>query len=333
MAELRDLAARAAKLPSQGVATTYRRSERPHAARRRDRRVSCGLKEGEKFDVLAQSGDAAHRCAAQAADPAAAEEEGRRRRSRRRSRRSRRRRCRRAPSPPPNWLDLSKTDLDEDPPTPEPPEEKPVPSDYWSLVRTPGGQSGWVLTRLISMAIPGRGGAVCRGAPHRVVFRRSGTVMDGDQKKPIWLWTTVSGRRAVGLRQLPGVHLELAAASVRDGVYRAQRPRVSAGAVERRGLCDGKGEAAKFPGFSVCVEKAGQADASARVRAAGAMWCVTRASARASCRRRMDRRRRAGLAPAAGGGDGAAESLPKRLKERVKGWFGNAEVGVAISVD
>ena len=78
-----------------------------------------------------------------------------------------------------------------DDPPPSRRRQKPVPTDYWSLVRTPTGQSGWVLTRLISMAIPDEVAQYAEG--HRIVsYLPLGYVQDEDQKKPIWLWTTVA---------------------------------------------------------------------------------------------------------------------------------------------
>ena len=95
------------------------------------------------------------------------------------------------PAPPPNWLDLSKTDPDEE--DEEPPEEatepKVIPTDDWSLVRTASGQSGWVLTRRLILAIPDEVAQYAEGK--RIVsYFPLGYVMDGGQKKPNWLWTT-----------------------------------------------------------------------------------------------------------------------------------------------
>jgi hypothetical protein len=96
-----------------------------------------------------------------------------------------------APPPPPaNWLDLSKGgDSGEEPAEDEPP-APPAVSDDWSLVRTGDGQSGWVLTRRLRMAIPDEVAQYAEG--HRIVSYFSlGSVRDGDQQKDTWLWTTV----------------------------------------------------------------------------------------------------------------------------------------------
>ncbi len=94
------------------------------------------------------------------------------------------------PAPPPNWLDLSKTDSEEEEDAPEAaPEPKVIPTDDWSLVRTASGQSGWVLTRRLIMAIPDEVAQYAEGK--RIVsYFPLGTVMDGAEKKTVWLWTT-----------------------------------------------------------------------------------------------------------------------------------------------
>ena len=95
------------------------------------------------------------------------------------------------PSLPPNWQELSKPELEEeDLPEPEPPTTAaPAPEDDWSLIRTAAGQTGWVLTRRISMAIPDEVAQYAEG--RRIVSYFSlGSLDDGDTKKDIWLWTT-----------------------------------------------------------------------------------------------------------------------------------------------
>lgn len=99
------------------------------------------------------------------------------------------------PKPPPlpaDWLELSGRNPDEPAPEPEETAEQPPASlDYWSLVRVATGQAGWVLTRHVSMAIPDEVAQYAEG--HRIVAYFSlGQVVDEDQRKDIWLWTTVS---------------------------------------------------------------------------------------------------------------------------------------------
>ena len=91
------------------------------------------------------------------------------------------------PKPPEDWLELSKTNLPEE-------AEKQVreaePMDDWSLIRTAGGQSGWVLTRRVFMAIPDDVAQYAEGRRITSYFPL-GEVRDGDQVKKIWLWTTI----------------------------------------------------------------------------------------------------------------------------------------------
>src|SRR5262249_760540 len=97
------------------------------------------------------------------------------------------------PEPPANWLELSRTERDEPPPGEEPPEpdNTPEPTDDWSLVRIAGGQSGWVRTRRLGMAIPDEVAQYAWG--RRIVpYFPLATIDDGDQKKHVWLWTTVA---------------------------------------------------------------------------------------------------------------------------------------------
>ena len=99
------------------------------------------------------------------------------------------------PAPPPlpkNWMELSK--IPAAAPEPASPGEAghPVPQDDWSLVRNSHGESGWVLSGRIYMAIPDEVAQYAEG--HRITSYFSlGDVHDGDQLKHNWLWTTISG--------------------------------------------------------------------------------------------------------------------------------------------
>lgn len=88
------------------------------------------------------------------------------------------------PSPPPDWVKLSK----ERAMTPE--ESLPQAArDDWTLIRTQAGQSGWVLTGRVYMAIPDEVAQYAEG--HRISSYFSiGTVSDQGEQKNIWLWTT-----------------------------------------------------------------------------------------------------------------------------------------------
>lgn len=89
-----------------------------------------------------------------------------------------------APPAPVDWVKLSEER--QPPPDPDAPRVK---TDDWTLIRTPGGQSGWVLTSSIYMLIPDEVAQYAEG--HRITSYFSiGKIEDGDLKKDIWLWTT-----------------------------------------------------------------------------------------------------------------------------------------------
>ena len=172
------------------------------------------------------------------------------------------------PQPPENWLELSRTDADEAEPADEDketPAEKaapPAPIDDWSLVRLANGSAGWVLTRRLVMAIPDEVAQYAEG--RRIVsYFPLGEVKDGEEKKHQWLWTTInSGNYPYDFD------------SFRVFVWSLRRHRYETSYIERniRGYAPVTlrevvfsptararvGESgAKYPGFSVCVEKGG----------------------------------------------------------------------------
>lgn len=91
-----------------------------------------------------------------------------------------------APGLPADWQELSETGQvkpDEAAETPK------GPNDDWTLIRTKSGQSGWVLTSALYLAIPDEVAQYAEG--HRITSYFSlGKINDGDEKKDIWLWTT-----------------------------------------------------------------------------------------------------------------------------------------------
>ena len=98
-----------------------------------------------------------------------------------------------APKPPENWTTLSvpKNDANADGKKAEAKPAAPVPMDDWSLVRTSDGKAGWVLTRMLSMAIPDEVAQYAEG--HRITsYFALGQVQEGDVKKNNWLWTTIT---------------------------------------------------------------------------------------------------------------------------------------------
>ncbi len=126
--------------------------------------------------------------------------------------------------------------------------------DGWSLIRASGGQSGWVLTRLVSMAIPDEVAQYAEGK--RIVSYFSlGEIEDGDQKKKIWFWATTSDSKQPWDFD-----------SFRVFVWSLRRHRYETGYIERnlKGYSPilrkevefaVKGQPSRYEGFSVCVEK------------------------------------------------------------------------------
>jgi len=99
------------------------------------------------------------------------------------------------PGPPKDWLTLSLSVAQPaivEPPQPKP--EKPAPPprmDDWNLVRTNDGKAGWVLSRMLLMAIPDEVAQYAEG--HRITSYFSlRDVHDGDRIKHDWLWTTMT---------------------------------------------------------------------------------------------------------------------------------------------
>ncbi len=165
------------------------------------------------------------------------------------------------PEPPKDWLDLSKTDLDDEQVVEdEEPEAEPTPTDTWSLIRMPSGQSGWALTRRLMMAIPDEVAQYAEG--HRIVSYFSlGKVDDEGVKKNIWLWTTIGSSQPYDFD------------SFRVFIWSLRRHRYETAYIDRNlkgyapvllhevelsapGRSRGEVAMAKYPGFSICVEKA-----------------------------------------------------------------------------
>lgn len=181
MDRLKALAKETAGLPSQGAATTFD-TLNVHTEPNRASASFIQVKEGERFDVIA------HRVLTRTTTlpkrelvkakpkpetPKKAQKSG-------------------VPPPPEpappalpkDWVALSKERAripEEDLP--------PAAKDDWTLIRTRDGESGWVLTSRVYMAIPDEVAQYAEG--HRITSYFSlGKIQDGGQKKDIWLWTT-----------------------------------------------------------------------------------------------------------------------------------------------
>ena len=255
MDSLRELNARAAKLPSQGVATTYAPLN-VHTQPVLSSPSFLQLKENEKFHVLQSivlpRSDAPRKSLI---PPAPKKPKGPPKKEARKP----------AvppppmpkpPAPPPDWLELSKTERDEADADAEklPPQKLAPRTDGWSLIRTPSGQSGWALTRLVSMAIPDDVAQYAEGK--RIVsYFPLGEVPDGDLKKKIWLWTTTADSKQPWDFD-----------SFRVFSWSLRRHRYETAYIERnlKGYAPvllkeveltSKSGASSMPGFSICVEK------------------------------------------------------------------------------
>jgi len=157
MAGLRELATRALKMPSQGIATTYSDLLRVHTQPARGAPSFLALKAGDKVDVLANVTAPRSDARRQPLVPPVPRQPKKLAKKPAKPPKYPPPPMPKPPSPPPDWLELSGADVSDGPEpanaAPLPP-SAPVPTDNWSLVRTANGQAGWALTGALSMAIP-----------------------------------------------------------------------------------------------------------------------------------------------------------------------------------
>lgn len=259
MAALKELSQRAAKLPAQGQATTYA-DLRVHTQPSYQAPSFLVIKANEKFDVMASVLLPRTEVARAPLVPPAPKKSKSERKTSQKNAKLLPPPLPRPPVPPPNWLELSKSTLPQPVVAPEEPRpDKPEATDRWSLIRMPSGESGWVYTRLITMAIPDEVAQYAEG--HRIVsYFPLGAVQDGEQKKTIWLWTTIgSGNQPYDFdsfrvfiwsqrhRRYETAHVELH--------LKGYAP-VLLDSVPASGNGKSKGETTgRTPGFSVCVQK------------------------------------------------------------------------------
>jgi SH3-like domain-containing protein len=195
MAELNATLRRASDLPSQGVASTFE-PVNAHAEPNRASPSFFQLREGTKVDVIGHK--LTPRVQGASAPPPRLIPP--RPKIARKPRKEDERKARfRPPLPagpalPDNYMELSKTNA----PPPEPDSDepaRPVPMDDWTQVRAKDGRVGWVLSRMLNMAIPDEVAQYSEG--HRITsYFNMGLVHDGDLVKPNWLWTTLSKANA-----------------------------------------------------------------------------------------------------------------------------------------
>jgi hypothetical protein len=262
MDKLRELAARALRMPPQGQATAFGELN-VHTQPSRQSPSFLQIKENEKVEVLTHVAAPRTDLTRKALlPPPPKKEKAPVKKAPKEVRYPPLAPLPAPPGPPANWLDLSQTDLSQEEDSEDEKEAKPVAMDDWSLIRTPMGESGWVLTRRLVMAIPDEVAQYAEG--HRIVSYFSlGDVADEDKKKANWLWTTIGdGNREYDFD------------SFRVFVWSLRRHRYETAYIERKlrgyspvlleqvALSSTKSKSAgdtKFPGFSLCVEnKEGQ---------------------------------------------------------------------------
>jgi SH3-like domain-containing protein len=222
------------------------------------------------------------------------------------------------PPPPANWLELSKGEEAEEEPAAANPGPA-APTDDWSLVRASDGQSGWVLTRRLRMAIPDEVAQYAEG--HRIVSYFSlGSVRDGDRQKDTWLWTTVGD----GVRPYDFDSLRVFVWSIRRHRYETEyieKNLIGYSPVEMQQVhfAGGKGKTAgageEYAGFSVCVEKK---DGQRYRRRYAVMNTLVRFAGEEACVAPPVDFNSPGAAPpvVAPAGQAAGESLWQRIKKR-----------------
>ncbi len=272
MARLRKLAEETAGLPSQGKATTYDILN-VHTEPNRNSPSFVQVKEKEVFDVIT------HRIVPRAAKQPKRQLTRAIPKSTGRPKKAAKKNASDVPPPPPpaapapptDWIALSKErGVEADTDTP------PVAQDDWTLIRTAGGQSGWVLTSRVYMSIPDEVAQYAEG--HRITSYFSiGKINDDGAQKDIWLWTT-----AESLGQ------DFDFDSYRVFTWSQKRHRYETAYIQRRerGYLP---VIAKEGEFSVCVEDKSGARVRKQytltgntVRPAGVKPCEVRAEAEAA---------------------------------------------------
>ncbi len=183
MRRLKGLAAETNGLPSQGIATTFG-TLNVHSEPSRQSPSFVQMREHEKVDVIAHK----------VTERAAALEKRELIPPRPKLERKTKEKAEKippppvppAPEPPPGWLESSQQG-DPKPDTGD--ESTHGPVDDWTLIRAGNGQSGWVLTSGLYLAIPDEVAQYAEG--HRITSYFSiGKIQDGAVQKDIWLWTT-----------------------------------------------------------------------------------------------------------------------------------------------
>ena len=194
MANLQHMADSAAQYPSQGTASVYEVLNM-HTEPNRVSPSFWQVQENGKVEVLAHKLMPRTQAAAPAAQPIPRKAPPARKKSKERQAVTRVGPPPMPPAPklPLDWLALSvpKGEPQPDAVKPDPKPVVPVPMDDWSLVRTQDHKAGWVLTRMLNMAIPDEVAQYAEG--HRITsYFALGQIRDEDSDKTNWLWTTIT---------------------------------------------------------------------------------------------------------------------------------------------
>ncbi len=193
MADLRHIAERAAAYPSQGVGTTFE-ALNVHTEPNRTSPSFLQILEGGKIDVIGHKVTPRTQVATPMSAPAPRPKPQRKRKEKASSKIPPPP-MPPTPKPPQDWLEMSRTSKKMADPNEESAKSKglppqPVHLDDWSLIRTKDGRVGWILSRMVNMAIPDDVAQYAEG--HRITSYFSlGDVQDEDQLKHNWLWTTI----------------------------------------------------------------------------------------------------------------------------------------------
>ena len=315
MENLKRLAQAADKLPSQGAASPRFGEMRIYTLPSREAPSFITLKEKEKVDVLAHAEIPRVRLTRTPILPPAPKKILAKRKPKEGAI---------PPVPPPapppvpaDWQDLSKTETGE---KPDEPAAAPPPTDDWSLVRTADGQAGWTLTRRLDMAIPDDVAQYAEG--RRIVsYFPLGVVQDGDQKKNIWLWTTIG----------QGEH-PYDFDNFRVFIWTSHRHRYETAYIERNvvGFAPVLLETvtyfgAQYPGFSLCLQRK---DGTKSRREYALLTNIVRFAGERSCESQARPQDLVAMATPQGGttpvSKAVAESKPaliERVKRKVHSWF------------
>jgi hypothetical protein len=324
MGKLKELAAKAARMPQQGQATTFGQLN-VHTEPYRQSPSFLQIKENEKVDVLEYVITPRIDLPPKSVLPPTPKKPKAEKKAAKAPRYPPLAPLPAPPGPPPNVAELSKTDLeDEAADDDEPKESKPVSMDNWSLVRTKDGESGWALTSRLVMAIPDEVAQYAEG--HRIVSYFSlGGVQDGDQAKHNWLWTTISN----------GIH-PYDFESFRVFIWSLRRHRYETAYIQRNlhgyapvlleqvELTSAKGTStAKYPGFSVCVEDS-QGQRTRREYAF--LTNIVKYAGERPCEASSEKMLTVAEHGVSGHGNGlnqtASVSLTARIRERLRRWLG-----------